>query len=95
MTGEVVYLTGPAPDASPVPMTFPEKTNLRNAAHWAKQVYPGPVGDLISQELLSWEDLGYRFGGDSSVARLVDHVLKQPRPQAAGDQERAAGEAAA
>lgn len=72
-------LTGPPPPPNSKasgPMDHHEKMHIRAAAFHAKKVYPGPVGDLISRELLSWEDFGYRFGPASGVMVLVEHVLK-------------------
>lgn len=51
---------------SPVPINHREKTRLRAAAFRATRLYPGPIGELLSRELLSWEEFGYRFGGVSS-----------------------------
>jgi hypothetical protein len=36
---------------------------------------------LLSRELLTWEEFGYRLGGSQLVMRLVDHVLKAPLAQ--------------
>jgi hypothetical protein len=33
---------------------------------------------MLSRELLTWEEFGYRLGGGQLVMRLVDHVLKSP-----------------
>lgn len=60
------------------PMDHHEKMRLRAAAFRATRLYPGPVGEMISRELLSWEEFGYRLGGAQLVMRLVDHVLKTP-----------------
>jgi hypothetical protein len=49
---------------------------MRAAAFRATRVYPGPVGELISRELLAWEEFGYRLGGNRLVGELMDHVLK-------------------
>jgi hypothetical protein len=57
-----------------------EKGRLRAAARRAQTLYPGPVGQLISHELLIWEDFGYRFGGHGEIALLVEHVLTAPAP---------------
>lgn len=59
----------------PTPMNHHEKARLRAAAFRAIRLYPGPVGELVSRELLSWEEFGYRLGGDRLVMRLVDHIL--------------------
>lgn len=70
---------------SPVPMDHHEKMRLRAAAFRATRLYPGPVGEVLSRELLAWEEFGYRLGGGQLVMRLVDEVLKTPltRPEAA------------
>lgn len=69
----------------PAPMDHHEKIRLRAAAFRATRLYPGPVGELLSRELLTWEDFGYRLGGEQLVMRLVDHVLEAPIPQGAAD----------
>ena len=66
---------------SPVPMDHHEKMRLRAAAFRATRLYPGPVGELVSRELLTWEEFGYRLGGGQLVMRLVDQVLKAPLAQ--------------
>jgi hypothetical protein len=65
----------------PVPMDHHEKMRLRAAAFRATRLYPGPVGEVLSRELLTWEEFGYRLGGSALVMRLVDHVLKTPIAQ--------------
>jgi hypothetical protein len=62
----------------PQPMDHHEKMRLRSAAFRATRLYPGPVGELVSRELLSWEEFGYRLGGEGLIYRLVDHVLSLP-----------------
>ena len=66
---------------SPEPMDHHEKMRLRAAAFRATRLYPGPVGELVSRELLTWEEFGYRLGGEQFVMRLVDHVLEAPSVQ--------------
>jgi len=63
------------------PMDYIEKMRLRAAADGAKRLYPGPVGELVSRELLTWEEFGYRLGGGRLIMRLVDHVLSTPLSQ--------------
>lgn len=70
----------PSVDA-PRSMDHHEKMRVRAAAFRATRLYPGPVGELVSRELLTWEEFGYRLGGEQLVMRLVDHVLKTPLPQ--------------
>ncbi|MEQ3550505.1 hypothetical protein WIS52_08485 [Pseudonocardia nematodicida] len=72
--------------SAPAPMEHHEKMRMRAAAFRATRVYPGPVGELVSRELLSWEDFGYRLGGNRLVMELVDHIMKtQPAAQATSD----------
>lgn len=72
----------------PVHLNTRDKLRIRAAAFRATRLYPGPVGELISAELLDWEAFGYRLGGTRLVMRLVDHVLAAPlaptRPETAG-----------
>jgi hypothetical protein len=63
-------------------MDHQDKMRLRAAAFRATRLYPGPVGELLARELLSWEEFGYRFGGNQLVTRLVEHVLAAPLDQA-------------
>ncbi|HYH32174.1 MAG TPA: hypothetical protein VD903_17510 [Pseudonocardia sp.] len=65
----------------PVPMDQHEKMRLRAAAFRATRLYPGPTGELLSRELLSWEEFGYRLGGGRLVMGVVDQVLEAPIPQ--------------
>jgi hypothetical protein len=64
----------------PDPMDAHTKMRLRAAAFRVTRLYPGPVGELLSRELLTWEEFGYRLGGQLLVMRVVDHVLKEPLP---------------
>lgn len=66
--------------SSPPVMSLHEKTRLRAAAYRASRVYPGPVGELLSREILVWEEFGFRLGGGGLILRLVDQVLKMPIP---------------
>ncbi len=54
------------------------RTQLRAAAFRARLVYPGPAGELIARELLSWDEFGHRLGGNRMIMRLVEHVLWTP-----------------
>ena len=77
-----IDLTSPSPSPihRPDKLEQHERMQLRTAAVRAKQVYPGPVGELISRELLDWEQFGYRTGGAGLVRALVDAVLKVEKP---------------
>lgn len=77
-------MTNPAGYMKPVAsnaldrMDHHEKMRLRAAAFRATRLYPGPVGELLQRELLTWEEFGYRLGGTNLVMRLVDVILKTP-----------------
>lgn len=77
---EPFYLRGPAADAPPVELAFHEKSALRAAALRAKRVYPGPVGELVSREILAWEDFGKLLGGDGLIMSLVRQVMTASLP---------------
>lgn len=72
-------IRGPFPEEgnAPAAMDHHEKARVRQAAFWAKRVYPGPVGEMVSRELLSWEDFGHRLGGHSLVMQVVADVLSR------------------
>ena len=59
-------------------MDHRSRTRLRAAAFRARLVYPGPVGELIARELLSWDEFGHLLGGNRMIMRLVGHVLWTP-----------------
>jgi len=59
----------------PTPMDHQEKMRIRAAAYRATRLYPGAVGELISRELLTWEEFGYRLGSSQLIMRLVNEVL--------------------
>ncbi len=56
-------------------MDHHERMRLRAAAFRATRVYPGPVGELLSRELLSWEEFGYRLGSRGLVMGIVDAIM--------------------
>lgn len=63
------------------PMDHHDRMALRNAAFRATRVYPGPVGELVSRELLTWEEFGYRLGGDKLVMRLMKQIQEMEIPK--------------
>jgi hypothetical protein len=64
----------------PVRMEMSDKSRFRAAAFRVTRLYPGPVGELLSREILTWEEFGYRLGGSGLMLKLVDYVLKTPLP---------------
>ncbi|MGH3569260.1 MAG: hypothetical protein ACRDRH_25205 [Pseudonocardia sp.] len=57
-----------------------ELRRIRGAALHAKQVYPGPVGDLLARELHAYADLGYRFLPNALMDRLATEILSIRSP---------------
>ena len=59
---------------------------LVKAQRRALMRYPGPVGRLVADQLQTWSDFGYRFGG-SNIRQVIDFltpedaVEKQPPMQ--------------
>jgi hypothetical protein len=72
-------------------MDHHEKMRLRAAAFRVTKLFPGAIGDMICRELMTWEEFGYRLGGEQLVMKVVDDVLKLPFPvsASAGMAERA------
>lgn len=56
-------------------MGVEERMRLWTAAGRAKRLYPGPVGELLYRELRSWEEFGYRLGGDGLIWGVVDTIM--------------------
>src|SRR5581483_1105240 len=82
---DVVRTGGGAGMSAHALMDHHERMRLRAAAFRATRVYPGPVGELISRELLSWEEFGYRLGSLGMIMGIVDAVMNAqvPQPEAA------------
>jgi hypothetical protein len=60
-----------------------EKMKLRAAAfRLARLGLPPAISELLSKEILVWEDLGYWLGTPSLVRRAVDEIMKWPYPDA-------------
>ena len=71
--------TPPVPLALQQPrMDHHERMRMRAAAFRATRLHPGPVGELVSRELLTWEEFGYRLDRDGLVQRLAHHILNTP-----------------
>lgn len=68
----------PAPETAGLEHSDPAtNARLRKAAFHATRLYPGPVGELIADELLAVEAWGYRIAATSRAHRLTEHVLAQ------------------
>ena len=56
------------------------KERLFAAARRATNCYPGAVGELLSQEVLSWMVFGHQLGSDL-IMRVADDLLgEEPKP---------------
>lgn len=64
----------------PAGMDPHERMRLRAAATRARQLFPPPsaIGELLSREILIWEEFGYRLDNSRLILRLVDELLKTP-----------------
>ena len=49
------------------------------ASRRATQRYPGAVGELLSQELLSWMVFGHHLGSDLIMRVADDLLLEEPK----------------
>jgi hypothetical protein len=65
------------PESPPEYLDYEEKLRLRRAAFVASQKYPGVIGSVLGEYLRSWEEFGFRFGGDSQVNTLVSEILEE------------------
>lgn len=70
-----VDYTSPPADNAPAKAHHTDNTRLRLAAHHAKRVYPGPVGELVASELSAVEAWGYVIAPSSRAHRLAEHIL--------------------
>ena len=52
-----------------------DRVRIREAAARAPVAYPGPVGELLSRELLTWEQFGYRLGSRTAIMQIVEQIL--------------------
>lgn len=55
-----------------------EQARYRAAAHHAQRVFPEPVGELVSTELLACAEFGHELADDGVAARLAAQVLALP-----------------
>lgn len=75
-----LYHTGPRPaDVPPGYMSVAEKATFRTAAYLATRLYPGPIGQLISGELLAVDEFGWLRNANSLPFRVRDQVMQQWR----------------
>lgn len=63
-----------------VSMTHEDKMRLRAAAFRSTRLYPGLVGEVLSKEILTWEEFGYRLSNSGLIMRLVEQILGTKLP---------------
>lgn len=80
MRQPLVQYSTTSPTVAPDRMDHHERMKIRAAAFRATRVYPGPVGELVSKDLLDWENYGWRIGGHGLIARLVAAVMAAELP---------------
>jgi hypothetical protein len=69
----------PAPSGGDAPpLQAHELSRVRAAAHHARRLLPGPLGELVHRELTAYADFGYRFSSDALIPRLVAEILATP-----------------
>jgi hypothetical protein len=56
-------------------MPFHDAMRLRAAAHHARRVFPGALGELVARELRAHADFGRELAHDGLAARLAAQVL--------------------
>jgi hypothetical protein len=61
------------------PAAWRTKERLHAAAARAKLAYPGPVGELLSQELPSWMAFGHQLG-QHPIMRVTNDLLIEEAP---------------
>ena len=63
-------------DAAHLPLH--ERARYKAAAHHARRVYPGTIGELVHRELNAQADFGYQLAANGLAARLAAQVLALP-----------------
>ena len=75
-------MTTPRPSvpATDPPATLPANDLLRyrTAANHAVERYPGPAGEILFAEIMTYAELGYVLGSSSHVDALVTELMKPP-----------------
>ncbi len=69
-----------SPDpGSAQPMELSAKEVLLLASRRAQLLYPGPVGELLHQELVSWLQFGHLLGS-ALIFRVAEELVQAPIP---------------
>ena len=62
------------------PLDFADAARYRAAAHRARRLLPGPLGELVQRELTAYADFGYRLSTDHLIDRLAAQILTAEPP---------------
>jgi len=73
--------TLPARELAPAKLDLHEKSRVSAAAHRAKRLYPGVVGEVLFRELDAWASWGYRLDQTGLMPRLADHIMTASEQQ--------------
>ena len=57
-----------------IPDNKPNWPRIRTGMELCQRHYPGVVGAVLSAELDSWSNFGYRLGGKPQIDRLLEHL---------------------
>jgi hypothetical protein len=68
-----------APSSTPVRIDHHERGRIRAACSAARRLYPEPVARVLYNELMAWDEFGYRWARPGVISPLIDHLLK-PAP---------------
>jgi hypothetical protein len=60
-------------------MELPSRELLLDAARRARLLYPGPVGEMLHQELVSWLQFGHLLGS-ALIFKVADELIHTPYP---------------
>lgn len=61
--------------APPVRLDLHERSTITAAAHRAKRLFPGPVGECLYRELDAYAQFGWRMDQSGLMPRLVAHIM--------------------
>jgi hypothetical protein len=60
-------------------MTYAQRARARDAALRARRLYPGVVGEVLSEELPAWAEFGLRFGPGRALDLMQQLEQQEPR----------------
>lgn len=75
MTIRLYAATSAATPGDAQALSFTETSRYRAAAHHARRLLPGALGELVRRELTAYADFGYRLSRDHLIDQLATQVL--------------------